>query len=145
MNRIIKFRCWSDGEMTTSENMPDMGFWKFVAYDSRSIVMQFTGLVDKNGKEIYEGDIVAEIDKFDELMVVEFGDYSDGPDSWGLMFSTRGFFLRYQDRSESSNRFEFWHVTGIHNCKSSYGFSGGRLMIVGNIYEHSHLLKQEKV
>ena len=60
MNREIKFRAWD-----TSGEWPYMlGPYKlsdaiFNHKDIRSLpLMQFTGLHDKNGKEIYEGDIV---------------------------------------------------------------------------------------
>lgn len=72
MNREIKFRAWHKdlkkmfkiGQITLEE-----GTWNFepndrgfigmsIPYQPSFVLMQYTGLHDKNGKEIYEGDIV---------------------------------------------------------------------------------------
>lgn len=57
--REIKFRAWDENNKiwVYSNPMPDLGFWKFVSYDSTTQFFQYTGLKDKNGKEIYQGDI----------------------------------------------------------------------------------------
>ncbi len=62
MNRIIKFRYWNtiSNIMVNNPEMPYKKGWTIEQLFSERgwIWMQFTGLLDKNGKEIYEGDIL---------------------------------------------------------------------------------------
>jgi len=63
MTRKIKFRAWNkhNNEMYSTCSMLSNFNPEDCSYSSettRCIYMQFTGLLDKNGKEIYEGDIV---------------------------------------------------------------------------------------
>jgi uncharacterized phage protein (TIGR01671 family) len=53
--REIKFRYW-DGEMVLSQDMTMEAFWAYFSCEPAGRLMQFTGLKDKNGKDIYEGD-----------------------------------------------------------------------------------------
>ena len=78
--REIKFRAW-DGEKYISPDYitrDGVAHWKEDSIPTRStIIEQFTGLHDKNGKEIYEGDLMrssfpSRIDIPDSIQIVEW-------------------------------------------------------------------------
>jgi uncharacterized phage protein (TIGR01671 family) len=61
MSREIKFRAWNGEQMVSPDYITrdGIGYWKEDSIPSYSKeLMQFTGLQDKNGVDIYEGDVV---------------------------------------------------------------------------------------
>lgn len=87
--------------------------------DSKS-VGQFTGLKDRDGKEIYEGDIVRTVP-----MILE-----DGKSMFGQVILEDGSWVIYQENTP--------------NPYSVYLFSHSHTMqreVIGNIYESSELLE----
>ncbi len=82
--RTIKFRVWN--KVTHTMHYPD---WKELSERAElpeMVLMQFTGLKDKNGKEIYEGDIFLITKEPQEDNTVEFyeGEYQLSPHGFSL-------------------------------------------------------------
>jgi uncharacterized phage protein (TIGR01671 family) len=94
-------------------------FWQdFVDYPGYEL-MQYTGLTDKNGKEIYEGDIVQynQNSSYDNMDFI--AKWSD--DKLGFIFQSNSG-EQLVNQTPHLNRFK-------------------HLEVVGNIFEHSELLK----
>lgn len=92
-----------------------------------AIVMQYTGLKDKNGKEIYEGDILAtenheNLDVLDEWTADDWGYGAVELDVVSGIRCTNNFWLTCDE--EENSVFNIKHVK-----------------IIGNIYENPELLK----
>ncbi|HPM41596.1 MAG TPA: YopX family protein [bacterium] len=100
MTREIKFRAW-DRELNIM--MPVSGLSFEASISAKYEIMQFTGLYDKNGREIYEGDIVRQTGGYRmQQYAVEYRDagynlplienYNDGrvSDTWKLTYEIIG-------------------------------------------------------
>ena len=126
--REIKFRAWHKEKKRWLDTVRVFGdgSWsgslveergEIDGYDERECeLVQYTGLLDKNGKEIYEGDIL-EIDN--KIFVVEYYPAQfviTGELHSGELHSKGSWYLR-----------EFW-------TKSEQG-------VIGNIYENPNLME----
>lgn len=126
--RQIKFRAWDNSMKTMVTIKPfsskhQVMTWDGLVYENGKLqdftMMQFTGLFDKNGKEIYEGDIVLRSN--DAFGYVRFG-FDGVKVSW----------KRAGDLKSKKTGF------------TQVGLRHGKTMeIIGNIYESPHLLNAE--
>ena len=121
MKREIKFRAWDrkDKKLYGPESIYDIvAGWDFIDLADNQILMQYTGLKDKNGKEIYEGDIVT--------LPIPETDY----------------------KTRETGEVVFWDVSGsweiMHDgFRSLYAKESNQLEVIGNIYENPDLLAKD--
>lgn len=144
--RTIKFRAWDKvgGVMKTSRKnsirfdgifVPDVhDVWN----PNDFILIQFTGLLDKNGKEIFEGDVVL----LPDSEIVPVTDEGQGPVEdmnhlSPIEFQDGCFGLKVLENSGVFHK-GFWPFDSIFNGE---GYSVEDLEIIGNIYENPDLIK----
>lgn len=126
-----RFSIVGDGTLI---NISPLGKKYLICDRNRFVYSMSTGLKDKDGREIYEGDILRLTmhDKCVDTLQIKFGIYDKpcGYDDFGT--SGIGFY------SESINKFR-----SIYGSKSlnGYGASIDEYRIVGNIYENPELLE----
>lgn len=149
MNREIKFRAFYKGKMYDVENMgfvhikdtqpiTNLTLWNdenskmftIDYYSSTRPLMQYTGLKDKDGVEIYEGDIIriCHYEPWDETDPEDKPEYSIHEVKWGELS-----WVVNPTRSEEYNDLGM----------VGEGWEDGHLWmeVIGNIYENSELLK----
>lgn len=142
MNREVKFRVWDKKKKewygaSSEHTLTFYGFALFgectmmcmpsVSYLEHLEITEFTGLTDKNGKEIYEGDIMSEkvhaetsnwaspmVHKPERSFVIEF---------------ERGSFVR----DDTKEPMHSWLINCVsHRVEHE---------VIGNFYEHPELLE----
>lgn len=143
MQDRFKYRCWHKPTKTMYEVFEfNKTFIKatpsFVVTSIRTIktedciLIQCTGLKDKNGKLIYEDDIVKLFnDEFCNIHTVKFGDFA----MYSLDFQT--------EYEKGSTAVYGWYLGGLTYpipLSISIDTSGLELEVIGNIYENPELI-----
>ena len=122
--RTIKFRAWHKDakEMLYPSELSRQGdVFHWLAEGQPVEIMQFTGLYDKNGKEIYEGDIL----------------------SWSMYYKN-SYMAKLVDRRNKIVKWCDEKTAWILDDERTWNLGiYDDIEVIGNIYETPELLKEE--
>lgn len=107
----------------------DCSIIQTVAHETETFTVgQYTGLKDKNGKRIFEGDMIKPFDEEIDKMVVEFhhGQFLL------CLYGERGYMAEYG-----------WEEEGNYGCFEAESLSsyGDDIEVIGNIHDNPELLE----
>lgn len=155
--REIKFRAWDGKEMCYMEENLTEPYWNcqlahFLDEHYGCDIMQYTGLKDKNGNEIYEGDIIQYKHYYahwkwwsttSEIPQIE-ADAQRQRDNFDLVknvvrFENGGFVLDYPISGKDIHAGQFFK-RGTSHC-GDYEEKSWDFEVIGNIYENPELLE----
>lgn len=89
----------------------------------KNTICQYTGLTDKNGKKIFEGDIV----RYGEICgEVKFGLHES---NWQICKYNQGFYIEFPEESLYRKELGYWE---------------NKVVVIGNIYDSPKLLEDKE-
>jgi uncharacterized phage protein (TIGR01671 family) len=138
--REIKFRSWEKDKKVMREWEFVRIQWNMLIFESDKVnIMQFTGLKDKNGKEIYEGDIVLFEDTESEYVDVGIGGngVKVAEQQINNFFPVVYWNGMFGMEIEGSETFEDGFST-LHEVVETQNLTE----VIGNIYENPELLSK---
>ena len=133
--REIKFRAW-DGEKMIYDvgiannravdyDREDVWFW----HEPEKEIMQYTGLKDKHGKEIYEGDIL-------------YGQTGYDLSKLSVEYHAPKWMLRHARKSERKGEASLVDINSGNACNFESFYRLELLGIIGNIHANPELLEE---
>ena len=123
MKREIKFKAWDSVNKVMELNVHHLDSLNEILHKEKYNIMQFTGLKDKNGCEIYEGDIV-------EIYNIKTRSTDDNYIGEVIMYKTK--WILRNDKKD---------VDLIYYQNRIMVDGNENLTVIGNIYENPKLLQ----
>ena len=113
---------WVHGYLSDENYIYDKSLKGEFLVDENTIC-QYTGLTDKNGKKIFEGDVVK--DSAGVCGEVKFGLYTAG---FSISDANQGFYIEFSEESLYRKELGYWE---------------NKVEVIGNIYDNPGLLEEE--